>query len=124
MRYKNGKHRDRFAEAIRKKDKKDFRLIAALYLLTSDIRVWNLAKQYVSRTKIDFENTWLPNIHPNGYTLFCCAKDIYLETQYLAIADFIYRDLIPDKMFGLINNAIAICRYGLIAISEREADYD
>ncbi len=62
MRYKSAKHRDRFAEAIRKKDKKDSRLMAALYLLTSDIRVWNFSKQYVSKTGIDFENIRLPNI--------------------------------------------------------------
>ncbi len=120
MRYKSVRHRDRFAEAIRKKDKKDFRLIAALYLLTSDIRLWNLAKQYVFRTGIDFENIRLPNIHPNGYTLFCCAKDLYLGTNHLPIADLTDCDLIPNKLFGVISNAMGICRYGLIAISDDE----
>ncbi len=124
MRYKNEKHRERFAEAIRKKNKKDFRLMAALYLLSSDLRLWNLAKRHVTKTGIDFDSIRLPNIHPNGYTVFCCAKDLCLGTKHLTIADLADSELIPAKLFGVICSAMAICRYGLIAISEREADYD
>lgn len=36
MRYKNEKHKNAFEEAVRKKDKKDYAIMAALYLLTAD----------------------------------------------------------------------------------------
>lgn len=36
MEFKNEKHRELFGEAIRRKDKKDYALMAALYLLTAD----------------------------------------------------------------------------------------
>ncbi len=119
MRYKNEKHREVFTEAIRKKDKKDFALMAALYLLTADLRLWNLAKHHVSKVEIDFAGIKLANIHVNGYTLFCCAKDLCLGTKHLCIADLADDELIPKKLFGVICNAMAIRRYGLIAINER-----
>ena len=45
MRYKNEKHQSEFEEAIRKKDKKDHAMMAALYLLTADLRLWNLDRK-------------------------------------------------------------------------------
>lgn len=124
MRYKSDKHRELFTEAIRKKDKKNLAIMAALYLLTSDLCLWNLAKRHVSKTGIDFDGIRLTNIHTNGYTVFCCAKDLCLGTKHLTIADLADSELIPTKLFGIICNAMAIRRFGLIAIREREADYD
>ena len=46
MRYKNEKHQSEFEEAIRKKDKKDYAMMAALYLLTADLRLWNLSRNH------------------------------------------------------------------------------
>ena len=77
MRYKNEKHQSEFEEAIRKKDKKDYAMMAALYLLTADLRLWNLSKRHVGKISINFADIRLKNIHANGYALFCCAKDLW-----------------------------------------------
>lgn len=53
----------------------------------------------------------------NAYTLFCCAKDLYLGTKHIAVKDLADMDLISPKMFGLICNAMAIRRFGLNAIN-------
>ncbi len=123
MRYKNEKHREVFAEAVRKKDKKDYALMAALYLLTADLRLWNMAKRHITKTEIDFAGIRLNDIHTNGYTLFCCAKDLCLGTKHLCIADLADAEIIPKKLFGIICNAMAIRRYGLIAIQSDGKGY-
>ena len=52
MRYKNEKHQSEFEDAIRKKDKKDYAMMAALYLLTADLHLWNLSKRHVGKISI------------------------------------------------------------------------
>lgn len=120
MRYKNEKHQSEFEEAIRKRDKKDYAMMAALYLLTADLRLWNLSKRHVGKISINFADIRLKNIHENGYALFCCAKDLCLGTKHLTVADLADTDLIPPKLFELICNAMAIRRFGLGAIKTTE----
>lgn len=120
MKYKNQKHRDEFESAVSKRNKKDNRLMSAVYLLTADLKLWNVAKRHISKTEIDFTDIKPKNIDENGYTLFCCAKDLYLGTKHLSISDLADTELIPPKTFGVICNAMAIRRYGLNAISYRE----
>ena len=120
MQYKNEKHRLDFEEAIRKKDKKDYAMMAALYLLTADLRLWNLARKHVGKIEINFADIRLKIIHENGYALFCCAKDLCLGTKYLTVADLADTDVIPPKMFELICNAMAIRRFGLATIKTTE----
>ena len=120
LQYKNEKHRLDFEEAIRKKDKKDYAMMAALYLLTADLRLWNLARKHVGKIEINFADIRLKKIHENGYALFCCAKDLCLGTKYLTVADLADTDVIPPKMFELICNAMAIRRFGLATIKTTE----
>ena len=44
MRFKSQRHKSTFKKAIRKKDKTDTRLMAAMYLLTADQILWNKVK--------------------------------------------------------------------------------
>ena len=120
MRYKNEKHQSEFEEAVRKKDKKDYAMMAALYLLTADLRLWNLSKRHVGKIGINFADIRLKNIHENGYALFCCAKDLCLGTKHLTVSDLADTDLIPPKLFELICNAMAIRRYGVGAVKFKE----
>ena len=95
-------------------------MMAALYLLTADLRLWNLSKRHVGKISINFADIRLKNIHENGYALFCCAKDLCLGTKHLTVADLADTDLIPPKLFELICNAMAIRRFGLGAIKTTE----
>lgn len=117
MEFKNEKHRELFGEVVRRKDKKDYALMAALYLLTADFRLWNTVKHCTEKAIIDFDRVRLKGIHPTGYTLYCCAKDLYLGTKHMSVSDLADTELIPPKVFGLICNAMAIRRFGLGAVN-------
>ena len=86
MNFRNSKHNITFTETIRKKNKKDYALMSAIYLLTAEFALWQ------------------------------AAKDLYLGTEYLTISDLADPQLIPPRMFALICNAMAIRRFGLSAI--------
>lgn len=116
MAFKNEKHKQVFTEAIRKMNKKDNVLMAAIYLFTADGLLWKQVSRYVDRGEIAYNRIRPTNTTETGYTLFCCAKDLSLGTKHLTISDLVDSDLIPPKLFGVICNAMAIRRYGLGAI--------
>lgn len=120
MYFKNEKHRTIFTEAVAKLDKKNYALMAAVYLLTADCRLWSSTGRYVQRNEILFENIRLKGSTANGYTLYCAAKDLYLGTKNLTIGDLADTTLIDPKAFGLICNAMAIRRYGVGAVKFKE----
>ena len=107
-------------EAIRKLDKKNFALMSALYLLTAEHKLWMQIRNYVERNEIKFERFKPKDSTENGYTLLCCAKDLYLGTKHITISDLADTELIAPKMFALICNAMAIRRFGLGAIQYKE----
>lgn len=116
MEFRNEKHRTTFAEAVAKLNKKNYALMAALYLLTADHRLWMAAGGAVSRNAVSFDKIRLQNSTENGYTLYCTAKDLYLGTKNLTIRDLADTELIPPKLFGIICNAMAVRRFGLGAV--------
>ena len=118
--YRSKKHKEVFEEAVIKKDKKNYALISAIYLMTADFKLWQVMKQHTKRNEIDFEDVKLGNIQENGYTLYCAAKDLYHGTKHLSISDLADRDLISAKMFAVICNAMAIRRFGMKAIQLAE----
>lgn len=116
MDFKNEQHRKVFTEAVQKLDKKNDALMAALYLLTADWKLWNTAKRHIERNAVHFERFRLSGGTVGGYTLYCAAKDLYLGTKNLTIGDLTDADLISPKIFGLVCNGMAIRRFGLGAI--------
>ena len=116
MEFRDTKHRRLFAEATQKLDEKNYALMAAVYLLTADLKLWNVARRYIERNSIRFNEIKLSGTHPYGYALFCSAKDLYLGTKHLSVGDLADTELITPKMFALICNAMAIRRFGLGAI--------
>lgn len=111
--YRNEKHQSLFEKSIEKKNPNNYPLLSALYLLTADYKLWNCTKKYISKNKIVFDNIRLSGISITGYTLFCCAKDLYCGTKHLTIADITDRNLITQKQFELIHSAMIIRRFGL-----------
>jgi len=116
MNFKNEKHRKAFDEAIRKLDRKNYPLMSAVYLLTADHNLWIQLRHCVERNEIRIDSFKLKNSTENGYTLLCCAKDLYLGTKHMTIGDLADLEIISPKMFSLICNAMAIRRFGLGAI--------
>ncbi len=117
MGYRNDKHRIVFTEAIQKLNRNNYALMSAMYLLTAERGLWMTAKHSVSQNEICFDAIKLKNSTENGYTLLCCAKDLYLGTKHITIKDLADKDLISPRIFGLACNAMAIRRFGLGAIN-------
>lgn len=101
MNFRNEKHRLAFVEAIRKLDKKNFALMSALYLLTAEHKLWMQIRNFVERNEIKFDSFKPKDSTENGYTLLCCAKDLYLGTKHITISDLADTELIAPKMFAL-----------------------
>ena len=120
MNFRNEKHRLAFVEAIRKLDKKNFALMSVLYLLTAEHKLWMQIRNFVERNEIKFDSFKPKDSTENGYTLLCCAKDLYLGTKHITISDLADTELIAPRMFALICNAMAIRRFGLGAIQYKE----
>ena len=120
MEYRNEKHRVVFSEAIKHLNQKDKALMAALYLLTAEHKLWTRIRRFVERDEIQFDSFKPKDSTESGYTLFCAAKDLYLGTKRLTVGDLADPELIPPKTFTLICNAMAIKRLGLVAIHFKE----
>ena len=76
MNFRNSKHNITFTDTIRKKNKKDYALMSAIYLLTAEFALWQTVKRHITNNTIDFKNLHPVGISENGYTLFCAAKDL------------------------------------------------
>ena len=99
--FRNSKHSTTFTDAIKKKNKRDYALMSALYLLTAEFALWQTVKRYIVDNSIDFKSLQPAGISENGYTLFCAAKDLYLGTNYLTISDLADTQLILRECLPL-----------------------
>ena len=113
MRFKSQQHKSTFKKAIRKKDKKDTRLMAAMYLLTADQILWNKVKGNIRESRIDYDEVRLDTVSENCYTLYSASKDMYFNTDHVSLSDIFDTKLISEKMYNVIITAINIRRLGL-----------
>ena len=116
--FRDNAHRTVFLEASRNMNRSNYALLAALYLLTADSRLWNQVKDYVQHNQILFDQMKPKNHSTNSYALFSVAKDLYLGTNHMSLCDLADTELIPPKIFVIICNSMAIYRLGLDAIKE------
>ncbi|MBR3918303.1 MAG: hypothetical protein IKJ59_06155 [Clostridia bacterium] len=122
MEFASDFHRLAFNEAIQKRDTSNYALMSAIYLLTSDVRLYRLAKRYIKEKYIHFDKIKLKYCNEHIYTLYCAAKDLYRGTKYLDIQDLSDPDIIPFKEFGLICNAMTIRRFGIGAVQRERTE--
>ena len=102
MNYKSQQHKTIFEKAVKKKDKSNRVLIAAMYLLTADNKLWQIMQRHIEQNRIDFDGVKLNVITENAYTLYCAAKDMYFNTDFLSISDIADTSLISPKIFEVI----------------------
>ena len=112
MRFKSQQHKSTFKKAIRKKDKTDTRLMAAMYLLTADQILWNKVKGNIRESRIDYDEVRLDTVSENCYTLYSASKDMYFNTDHVSLSDIFDTKLISEKMYNVIITAINIRRLG------------
>ena len=118
MTYINEKHRAKFTLAAKNVHRENYALLSALYLLTSDPRLWSYCKHHIAANTVFFEKIKLYDCSEKAYTLYCAAKDLTLGTKHITVSDLSDADLVPPMLFRTICNAMAIRRFGLAAIKE------
>ena len=121
MVFLNEAHESRFTEAIEMKDQTDRKLMATLFLLTANARLWHCTRFFISGNSLDFDRMRPTGLNELGYTVFCAAKDLYTGSKHFSVSDLADRDLISPKQFSLICFAMAIRRFGLDALKTKEA---
>lgn len=122
MVYRSEKHEKVFNEAIEKLDKNNYGLLSAVYLLTADLVLWNKVRYFVEKNRILYNNINRRTFTELNYTLFCVSMDLYCGTKHITVSDLGDKELISPLMFTLITNAMAIRRYGLIAVNIRRKE--
>ncbi len=93
---------------------------AAMYLLTANEGLYHHAANCFCRYGIEFAYATLRDMSPHDYTLFSAAKDIYLDTPGMALADLANSVVVDPLAFSLIANALLIARYGRAVLDIRE----
>jgi len=124
MLYRGKAHKEMFQGSIERCLNSDNAMLSALYLLTADKLLWSKVRRAVGNKRIDFSAVHLGNVSPDAYTLFMTARDLYEGTKHITVSDIADRDIVSQKLFGIICNAMAIRRYGIDAVCILEKDGD
>ena len=120
MHFRNEKHRLVFNEAMEKLDRKNNALVSAVYLLTADRALWAHARRHILKNGIAFGSMKPMTCSTSGYTLLCCAKDLYLGTKHITLGDLADADLVSPGTFALACSAMAVRRFGLGALGYKK----
>lgn len=105
-------HRTAFFNYYPQLDHLDSKLIAAVYLLTADERLWKSAWSHVNINGISFGKIKPKHLSSDTYTLFCAAKDIYLGSNHFSFSDLADSAVVDITRFCLVLNALGIIRFG------------
>lgn len=114
MIFRGKAHEVMFRNAIAHENNSDRDRLAVIYLLTGDKFLWSKVRQSGADRDFDFSAVHLASISPDAYTLFMTARDLYEGTKHISVSDIADRNIVSHKIFGIICDALSICRYGLI----------
>lgn len=122
MIFRNSLHKQAFHGAAKKQEEKNHALLAALYLLTADEKVWKCAKDKVRKGKIAFDEIKLGSVSEESYCLYAAAKDFYFGTGSIRLRDLAHIGTMNQRVYTQVLNAVSICRFGLAVIRIGEAN--
>ena len=122
MDFVSKRHKDTFERKIRKVNPQNYKMIAAVYLLTANFKLQKVSYKHIHNDGIVFNQINKRQLSDIGYTLFCAAKDLYFGTKYITVSDLCDKQLIYPEMFGLICNAMGIKRFGIKAIKNERGE--
>lgn len=112
-------HKGRFYEGVTLLRKKDPKFIAQIYLLSASELLWIRAKQVMcSPGFIDYGCLDLKLTEPNGYLYFCTAMDIQYGGSHIDLYELTLDEIIDFDAFRVICNSVAICLYGMDAVTK------
>lgn len=107
---------------LRKPGKK---VLAVLYLLTSDHILWRKTKHLFSPNgRIDFKSVRLGDVPTDCYALWKAVKELQTGEKQISLCELADSGIISDNAFRLIVRAVTIARYGTAILNNTEVRYD
>lgn len=117
VKFYSKRHREAMACALKLATSSDPYTVSALYLLTADANVWKTMKPRIKQGEICFENVKFHAISEGGYTLYTAAKDLYLGTEHMSIADLADDEMVHAKTYEAICTGIMLHR-GIVKLPD------
>ena len=122
--FRSGHHKKRFREICGSGENdflhSDHGQAAAVFLLSADTFLWGRAKPCITKQGIRYREMAVHGIEPDGYTLFCAAKEMCGGTPRLSLSELGDPELIGDRLLQVILTAILISRHGIGIMAEKE----
>lgn len=96
---------------------------AAVFLLSSEERLWEKAGPFVQERTIDYSRFRLRGADLDSYATFCVAKELCTGKPYVSLSELGDPELFHDGLLRLIIHAILISRHGIgTALNEEEVE--
>ena len=124
MFFKNGEHRRRFRALMRcglypgLVTEPGF--AAALFLLSSEEKLWEKAGPFVQERSIDYNRFRLRGADLDSYATFCVAKELCTGKPYVSLSELGDPELFHDGLLRLIIHAVLISRHGIGTVLNEE----
>lgn len=122
--FRSGQHKKRFREICGSGEydflHSDHGRAAAVFLLSADSFLWDRAKKCITRERIRYQEIVVHGIEPDGYALFCAAKEMCGGTPRLSLSELGDPELISDRLLQVILSGILISRHGIGILTEKE----
>ena len=121
--FRNGTHQKRFEAATREGLTGSAGQTSAVFLLTADEFLWNVARPAVTADTIDFAAIRIHGVDLDGYVLFQTAKDLCAGTRHITLSELTNPDIVSDQAFGLIVTAFLVERHGAALLHTEKEKY-
>lgn len=92
---------------------------AAVFLLSADPFLWDRAKPCITEDGIRHGEIRVNGIEPEGYALFCGAKEMCGGLPRLSLSELGDPELVGDRLLQVLLNGILISRHGLGIMAEQ-----
>ncbi len=124
MFFKSEKHRRRFRALMRcglyPGLVTESGFAAAVFLLSSEEKLWEKAGPFVQERTIDYSRFRLHGADLDSYATFCVAKELCTGKPYVSLSELGDPELFHDGLLRLIIHAILISRHGIGTILNEE----
>lgn len=121
MIFQNENHKRIFESEKLNLHKPSTRSLAVLYLLTADHSLWLKTKRHIDRNgKVDLQSVHLGDISTDGYALWKAVKELQTGERQISLCELSYGDVISDRTFRLIMQAVTIARFGAAVLTKSE----
>ena len=126
MFFKSEKHRRRFRALMRcglyPGLVTESGFAAAVFLLSSEEKLWEKAGPFVQERTIDYSRFRLHGADLDSYATFCVAKELCTGKPYVSLSELGDPELFHDGLLRLIIHAVLISRHGIGTVLKEEVE--